>query len=445
MESDSNHNVYAEHLAKLNDSNKVIAADDLFNEQGVLLIKKGAEINRSAAERLVKHKLKQALPTSVSLEKMIDKLELNKAFIVFLTEFPELKYLHKVLRLNGRLDECCSTLNQHSILRQKLTVMKSNMPELFQKAVAGAWFSLAIADQLELDLREVINIVIAALVRDVGMMHIAPDLFESAKQNKSIMQKIIKSHVLISELVLNDVPQLPRLITKAILEHHERDDGAGYPHGKQGSQLCLQGQILAMSDTMQEIVNRYKKQGKGMAHLEGFLTLNTTTFGKEAYNGFLQLVKRSASEAKLTRPESEFKQFNQRLLQTNKIFFTVCSSLEKLEANLKDASKDKSKSILKNFIARLTDMRIKAGVPSREYASWIEHVANEELVESYTEMELIGSMFDEMSWQVDQVSGYIQQIIQSSKATSEELKYLTHCAELIDKALTATNFRKVRG
>ena len=50
-------NHYVSHLAEVNKSNDVISTEDIRNEKGVLLVRKGARISQNVAERILNHKL----------------------------------------------------------------------------------------------------------------------------------------------------------------------------------------------------------------------------------------------------------------------------------------------------------------------------------------------------------------------------------------------------
>jgi hypothetical protein len=68
--------------------------------------------------------------------------------------------------------------------------------------------------------------------------------------------RMMQAHMVIAKYFSDLVPLLPRVVGKAILEHHERPDGFGYPFGKKLDSLGIEGQIIAISDT---IVSLYRK------------------------------------------------------------------------------------------------------------------------------------------------------------------------------------------
>ena len=57
----------------------------------------------------------------------------------------------------------------------------------------------------------------------------------------------IRKHPLISYNILKDIEFIGDSL-KAILQHHERFDGKGYPYGMKGSEICLFARILCVAD-----------------------------------------------------------------------------------------------------------------------------------------------------------------------------------------------------
>jgi diguanylate cyclase (GGDEF)-like protein len=58
---------------------------------------------------------------------------------------------------------------------------------------------------------------------------------------------IVKTHPVLGETIIAAIPDLAE-IRAAVLCHHERYDGKGYPHGLAGEEIPLLGRLLAVAD-----------------------------------------------------------------------------------------------------------------------------------------------------------------------------------------------------
>ncbi|MBW8848887.1 MAG: hypothetical protein JF607_28510 [Burkholderiales bacterium] len=62
------------------------------------------------------------------------------------------------------------------------------------------------------------------------------------------------SHPVVGERVLRGMPGAGKEVASAVLHHHERLDGFGYPRGVQGTALPLVGQILAAAEWLMALI-----------------------------------------------------------------------------------------------------------------------------------------------------------------------------------------------
>jgi HD-GYP domain-containing protein (c-di-GMP phosphodiesterase class II) len=49
--------------------------------------------------------------------------------------------------------------------------------------------------------------------------------------------------------------EFPWPVAQAVLQHHERVDGSGYPAGVKGPDILLQARIIAVADTVEAMSN----------------------------------------------------------------------------------------------------------------------------------------------------------------------------------------------
>jgi HD-GYP domain-containing protein (c-di-GMP phosphodiesterase class II) len=65
----------------------------------------------------------------------------------------------------------------------------------------------------------------------------------------------VKLHPQMGAALLGDNPRWRETATM-IVQHHEREDGTGYPNRLNGDQICGGAKILAIADAFESITNR---------------------------------------------------------------------------------------------------------------------------------------------------------------------------------------------
>lgn len=110
-------------------------------------------------------------------------------------------------------------------------------------------YARAIAESMELPMREIEKIEIAAILHDVGKIgSIYHDLIRKPSKLTPEEYKIIQKHPVWSEELVSHVSFLRGDIQRIIRHHHETYAGTGYPDGIEGDDIPLGSRIIMVAD-----------------------------------------------------------------------------------------------------------------------------------------------------------------------------------------------------
>jgi len=90
----------------------------------------------------------------------------------------------------------------------------------------------------------------AGTLHDVGKVYVPAEILSKPARLSHLEMGIMKSHPEVGFEILREV-HFPWPVARAVLEHHERLDGSGYPGGLKGQDICLEARILAVADTVE--------------------------------------------------------------------------------------------------------------------------------------------------------------------------------------------------
>ncbi|WP_051273722.1 HD-GYP domain-containing protein [Desulfotruncus alcoholivorax] len=145
------------------------------------------------------------------------------------------------------------------------TSLKEDYLEKHQYRVS--LYARQIAKRLSPGLIEIVSF--AAAVHDVGKKNIDESiLFKPDRLNKDeweLMRRhpLIGASMIMSKMVKfsNSNKLKPSTIALAVLQHHERWDGSGYPDGLKGDDISLLARIIAVADAFDAMTTDrpYKK------------------------------------------------------------------------------------------------------------------------------------------------------------------------------------------
>lgn len=95
----------------------------------------------------------------------------------------------------------------------------------------------------------------AALLHDVGKIGIPENILRKPGKLTDEEYTVIKSHVEQSIGIIRYLPSLDYVIP-AVIGHHERYDGKGYPRGLKGEQIPVLARILCIADSFDAMISK---------------------------------------------------------------------------------------------------------------------------------------------------------------------------------------------
>ncbi|HEU5171033.1 MAG TPA: HD domain-containing phosphohydrolase [Gemmatimonadales bacterium] len=117
-------------------------------------------------------------------------------------------------------------------------------------------FAGIVARQLGLPAAEQELIAKAATMHDVGKIGVPDSVLLKAGELDDAEFEIMKRHTIIGHQILGGSDsELLRMAADVALTHHERFDGSGYPHGRQGAAIPLCGRIVAVADSFDALTS----------------------------------------------------------------------------------------------------------------------------------------------------------------------------------------------
>ncbi len=102
----------------------------------------------------------------------------------------------------------------------------------------------------------------AGLLHDIGKSKIPPKILNKPDKLTPAEYEEIKKHPVHGYNILEKSVGIPKDIALAVLMHHEREDGSGYPFGLKSSQIHHFAKILAVVDVFDAMTSNrvYKKR-----------------------------------------------------------------------------------------------------------------------------------------------------------------------------------------
>ena len=140
-----------------------------------------------------------------------------------------------------------------AVLERLAVALDARDPFLHGHSRRVAHHSTEIARRMLPPRPEVGDVRRAAILHDVGKLNTPPEILNKPDALTDAEYEVIKRHVRDGAEMVDALGD-PEL-TAAVLYHHERLDGSGYPAGLEGTRIPLAARIIAVADTFDAITS----------------------------------------------------------------------------------------------------------------------------------------------------------------------------------------------
>jgi putative two-component system response regulator len=161
--------------------------------------------------------------------------------------------------------------------------------------------AVAVGRRLGIHDQELEDLKLAALVHDLGMLRIGGVTPGAARSFDPEERSRLEEHPRIGAELARSA-ELGPSVQEAILAHHERLDGSGYPQAAQGRTIPMAARIIAVADDFDVLTHRRPPE-RPLSQTSALAELRVhagTRYDAEVVRAFAEVVQQQAHLAALT-------------------------------------------------------------------------------------------------------------------------------------------------
>lgn len=145
------------------------------------------------------------------------------------------------------------TVNPNAIIN--MLDLKAFNDYTYYHSVNVAVLSIVVGVSLGLNKNELYKLGLGALLHDIGKVFIPKEILEKKSKLDDEEFEQIQQHSLKGSNYLKEKWDIPIESTIAILNHHEKYDGSGYPLKLKSKKISLFGRIVAVADVFDALTS----------------------------------------------------------------------------------------------------------------------------------------------------------------------------------------------
>jgi len=160
--------------------------------------------------------------------------------------------------------------------------------------------SMKIAKRVNFDYKQLKNLSYACVLHDIGKIGISPELLNKTEKLTDEELEVIRTHPTIGFEIIKDIAFLKES-SNIILQHHEREDGKGYPFKLLSEEILPEAKILSIADAYDAMTSKrpYRKNVmRGIEALNELIRHSNTQFNLEYVLILKEILEEEMNEEK---------------------------------------------------------------------------------------------------------------------------------------------------
>lgn len=145
---------------------------------------------------------------------------------------------------------------------------------------------------MELNNKQLRELALAAMFHDIGKECIPLEILDKPGPLTPEERAIINCHPVFGYEMLKQRHEFPSTVRVSILQHHENDDGTGYPGGLHSDQIYPYARIIHVADVFDALLSKraYKEEYSALETIEYLMANCDRMFNYKVVTTFLNYV-----------------------------------------------------------------------------------------------------------------------------------------------------------
>jgi|BioPla2DNA2_1021312.scaffolds.fasta_scaffold01019_17 HD-GYP domain-containing protein (c-di-GMP phosphodiesterase class II) len=262
-------------------------AEDIFNEYGAIIVAEGTVLDDYMIDRIIQlgftrirvydttGDIIEASDSELFRAQYNENLNSVKSILHDISKGKEIDRI----RVDHATSSMLTRINENRDIVNTISEMRAAGEYLYAHSINVAMLSMLIGKWLKYDYHKLKSLVTAGFLHDIGKIRVPPEILNKPGPLDEDEFEEVKKHCMAGYKLAETFPGMNEDILKGILQHHERQDGSGYPFGLTGDRIHETARIIAVADIYDAMTsNRLYKER--VCPFDVFETIEKDYFGK---------------------------------------------------------------------------------------------------------------------------------------------------------------------
>lgn len=228
---------------------------NIYNRSGVLILPSLTVLTRNNMEMLVH----QNITLDYDDVEHVSILHLVNSAVQEIKSVFEKVRKSKIIPIEDVIEKIIPSIvemSQRPDLKHIMTHLEQHDEYTYRHSIGVALISRLIGKAKGLPAHELLELTTAGFLHDIGKMMVPEEILNNPGKLTDEEFVLIKNHTMYGFEIIKNTPGILHRHAIIALQHHEREDGSGYPYGLTGVDIDPYSKIVAVADVFHAMISK---------------------------------------------------------------------------------------------------------------------------------------------------------------------------------------------
>jgi putative nucleotidyltransferase with HDIG domain len=231
---------------------------DIYSKHGVLVLSESKVLSEDHIRKGMFHRVGLSLSDVTAEDEKNMDLVIDEALVQVRSIFNDVRLTNQIplIFIRKKLIPGINKLSENSSLFSLLNDLQAKDDYTYYHNIGVSIIATMIGKWMHLSPLDLSILTIAAFLHDIGKLKVPKEILNKAGKLTEAEFDIMKKHTIYGYEIMKNTIGCSHRHALIALQHHEREDGSGYPLGLKGDKLDILSKIVAVADVFHAMTSK---------------------------------------------------------------------------------------------------------------------------------------------------------------------------------------------
>jgi HD-GYP domain-containing protein (c-di-GMP phosphodiesterase class II) len=231
---------------------------DIYSKSGVLVLSQSMILTDDHIRKGMLHHVGLSVSDVITEDERHMDFVIDEALVQVRSIFREVRHTNRIplMEVRKKLIPAINKISEDSCLFGLLNDLQIKDDYTYYHNIGVSIIATMIGKWMHLSAQDLSVLSVSAFLHDIGKLKVPTAILNKAGKLTEAEFEIIKNHTIYGYEIIDNTIGCSHRHALVALQHHEREDGSGYPLGLKGEKLDILSKIVAIADVFHAMTSK---------------------------------------------------------------------------------------------------------------------------------------------------------------------------------------------